>query len=52
MPDTASGGTAQDALCVQFPQSTSPVVDCVRQLGWGRTSVGWTVMIFRAPLPP
>jgi hypothetical protein len=54
MPDTASAGVAQEADSAQLPQSTSPVVDWVRQLGWfcGRDALGVIVVIFRAPLPP
>ena len=45
MPDTASLGTVHDALSDQLPQSTSPVLDSVRQLGWSETDVGWIVAI-------
>ncbi len=53
MPDTAVVGTVQEADTAQFPQSVSPVVASLRQLGWvwGRWADGWTVAMSRAPSP-
>jgi hypothetical protein len=54
MPDTASAGTAHEADTAQLPQSISPVVALLRQLGWfwGRLAEGLTVATWRAPMPP
>jgi hypothetical protein len=54
MPEVAVDGTSHDAESSQLPQSTSPVVGSLMQLGCacGSVAVGASVATLRAPSPP